>query len=255
MATRGPARGRARHERRPVPPGLRRARAPADAAVPRLAGARRRCATSPSTRRTASATGDTTSARSIASSPSSRRACPAPACAPTPRPPPSACASDIAAQLRARRSAGAGRRLRSAQPGLPRRPPRRFLPAGARGAAPPRRPGGDRLLPEPARDRGAGRAGSAEQGLKAAHYHAGMDAGAAPPDAGSVRRGAARHRRRHRRIRHGHRSQRRALRHPRRPAEVDRALPTGDRPRRPRRARGGMRPALLAAPTSCASST
>ena len=48
-----------------------------------------------------------------------------------------------------------------------------------------------------------------------------------------------------RRVRHGHRPQRRPLRHPRRDAEVDRALPAGDRPRRPRRPRRRVRAVLL----------
>ena len=77
------------------------------------------------------------------------------------------------------------------------------------------------------------------------------------PTSGAARRRrspteAARRRRRHRRLRHGHRPQRRALRHPRRHAEVDRALPAGDRPRRPRRPGGRVRAALLRRPTSCA---
>ena len=69
----------------------------------------------------------------------------------------------------------------------------------------------------------------------------------APPHAGALPgRGRAR-RVRHDRVRHGHRQARRALRRPPQPAQDDRELLPGDRPRRPRRRAGqrldGLRPA------------
>ena len=69
---------------------------------------------------------------------------------------------------------------------------------------------------------------------KAVPYHAGMTAEERKRTPGCVRQRTGGHRRRHDRLRHGHRPLERAVRHPRRRAEVDRTLPAGNRPSRPR---------------------
>ena len=66
-----------------------------------------------------------------------------------------------------------------------------------------------------------------------------------PGRPGGVRRRTLRHHRRHRRVRHGHRSLQHAFRPAHGDAEVDRALPAGDRAGRARWAGGGVRAALL----------
>ena len=88
----------------PLSLAVRRAGAPADAAIPASSSSGCRCAPSPSTKPTASATGATTSARNTAGSPSSRTASRRPACTPIPRRPPRGCARTSPQQLRLQQS-------------------------------------------------------------------------------------------------------------------------------------------------------
>ncbi len=105
--------------------------------------------------------------------------------------------------------------------------------------------GRDRLLHQPQGDRGAGRgAPGATASTRPPTTPASRPASGVETQEAFAER-AARRGRRHGRLRDGHRPQRRALRDPRRDAEVDRALPAGDRPRRSRRAGGRVRAALL----------
>ena len=67
-------------------------------------------------------------------------------------------------------------------------------------------------------------------------YHAGLTSDDRRETQEAFAAETVRHRRRHRRLRHGHRPVERPLRAAHRHAEVARALPAGDRPRRPRRA-------------------
>ena len=85
-----------------------------------------------------------------------------------------------------------------------------------------------------------------EAGHTALAYHAGLAGRRPPPRRDPLpARGRAR-RLRDDRLRHGRRQARHPLRRPRRPAEVDRGLLPGDRPRRPRRGAGRHPDALRA---------
>ena len=177
------------------------------------------------------------------------RCCPASACTPTPRPRPRACGRDIASQLGLRDAARAGRLVRPAEPGLPRAAARESEAAAAGGARPASRPGGHHLLHVAARGRRAGRLAARERRARAAVPRRAGRRRAQPQPGRVPRRGRRRHRR-DRRVRHGHRSLRRPLRRPRRRAAVARALSAGVGPRRPRRARGGVRARSTRARTS-----
>ena len=202
-----------------------------DSFLPMLA--RAASASSRSTRRTASASGDTISGRSTGSSARLRER--------VSRRQPARLHRDRdgARPARHRRRSSA---LRDAvelvgsfdrpEPGLPRAAARAAEAAAARRARPAPRPGRHRLLHVAPGSRRAGGV-AVETGVRArAVSRRACDDRERAPQSGRVPRRARRRRRRDRRVRHGHRPLRRALRRPRRRAAVARALPAGVRPRR-----------------------
>ena len=212
------------------------------------ASARPASASSRSTKRTASATGATTSAPSTASSAQLRERLPGVSLH---------AFTATATDARARATSSAQLGLRDAG-----RPGRHLRPARTSSTASCRAPTLQQQVREvldrhrgeagiiycisPQGRRRAGRVAARARASRALPYHAGLDDDERQPQPGRVRStsdadvvvatvafgmGIDR--------------SRRALRPPRRRAEVARALPAGDRPRRPRRPRGRVRAALL----------
>ena len=206
---------------------------------------------SPSTRRTASASGGTISGRSTASSGGCARSFPGRLVPRLHGDGDRARAARHRRRAAAARSAGAGRIVRPAEPHLPRASARQPAPAADRHPRAARRRGGHRLLLVAARGRGARRMAGRRGAPRGAVSRRPARRGA-QPEPGAVPRRAGRHRRRDRGVRHGDRSVERALRRARRRAAIARALPAGVGPRRPRRPAGRMRPRSIRAATSCA---
>ena len=113
-------------------------------------------------------------------------------------------------------------------------------PADPRLRRRPPRPLRHRLLRQPRQDRGAGGGARRGRAHRARLPRRARRRRPAPRRDPLPARGRA-HRLRHHRLRHGGGQARHPLRRPRRPAEVDRGLLPGDRPRRPRR-RAGRHP-------------
>ncbi len=227
---------------------LRRARRrPAEAALhgPRAAGragdAPRCCAgsasrCSPSTRRIASASGATTSAPTTCASASCARALGGVQTVALTATADAETRAEIVTRLfGGARARDLPARLRPAEP-APRLPRPRTTRAGRSSTSSPRAAAGRASSTAPAAPRPRRwRRRSPRPATLALAYHAGME-----PDDRRLRRdplparGRA-DRLRHDRLRHGRRQARHPLRRPRRPAEVDRGLLPGDRPRRARR--------------------
>ena len=167
---------------------------------------------------------------------------------------------ELRARARRHPDRGADRHRRRRDPRRDRRPPlrrprARDLPARLRppepGARLPRprttRAGRSSTSPPPAAASPASSTAPAaprprrwprrcgEAGHAALAYHAGLDADDRRPRRDPLPARGRADRLRHHRLRHGRRQARHPLRRPRRPAEVDRGLLPGDRPRRPRR--------------------
>ncbi len=240
-------RGAGERPRGSLPAALRVAGAASSARAARRSVAccsRRVCASSRSTRRTASASGATISGRSTVSSAACAtifRTC---RCTPLRQPPPIACAGDIVTELRLQdplvlvgsfdrpnltyrvlRRGNLHRQLLDVlarhrdEAGIVYCLSRRDVEALAEWLV-ERRPSRRAL------SRRAGRRG-------------------AQPPSGSISGRARRHRRGHGGVRDGHRSVERALRRARRSAAIARALPAGVGARWPRRSAGGVRADLL----------
>ena len=213
--------------------------------LPVAAGARCASASSPSTKRTASASGDTTSGRNTASSARLRELLPGISVHAYTATATARVRRDIAAQLGLRRAARARRRVRPAEPPLPRAAAgtlkRQLLDVLG---APSQRSRHHLLHVAPRGRRAGGLADTRSASRRCPITPDSRDAErSAKP--GRVPQRARRHHRGHRRVRHGHRSVERAVRRPRRRAAVARALPAGIRPRGPRRTRGRVPPDLL----------
>ena len=202
-------------------------------------------ASSPSTKRTASASGDTTSVPSTGSSASCAPGFPGSAFTPTPRRrrhasgatsrPSSVCASRWSSSAR------------SIGPNLVYRVlPRANLKRQLQDMLARHRGEGGIVYCTSRREVEALAAWlTASRACARVPYHAGLDDGERQPQPGRVPRRRDRRHRRHRGLRDGDRPVGRPLRRARRGAAVARALPAGVGPRRPRRPRGRVRADLL----------
>ena len=204
---------------------------------------RRTCGSSRSTRRTASANGVTTSARSTASSDGCATIFPACRCTRSRRPPPNACGATSSPSCGCRRRSCSS--ARSTGPtSLPRAATREPAPPAHRHPLAARTRRGHRVLLVAPRGRVARRMAAGRGPPRGA-----VSRRPRPPRSAAAIRNVSRRARGHRRgdgrVRHGHRSVERALRRARRRAAIARALPAGVGPRRPRRPAGRVRADLL----------
>ena len=231
----------------PLPPALRVARAAGRRRRASRCGgccSRRACGSSPSTRRTASASGATISVRSTASSDGCATTFPACRSTPSPRPPPSAsgATSSPSCGCRSRscwsdRSIGRTWSIACSAAAICTRQLISILE---------RHDGESGIVYCSSRQEVEALAEWLKgEGHSAVPYHAGLSDERPQPQSGDVPRRARRHRRRDGGVRHGHRSVERALRRARRRAAVAGALPAGVGPRRPRRPAGRVRADLL----------